>query len=462
MGKLWQRVGERPVLEGLTEQSKALVLLRAGSLTGWIGNTRHVAGAQEFARILISESIGIFESIGRPQSVSEAQIDLAYCYWREGALEEARAMLQEALARADNLDNETRALAMLRSAAVEKSAKRPHDELRLLNEGVVFSERTNSDVLKGKIHNQFGLVLKNLGHAEQRRDYIDQALIAFAAAVFYFERANLSRHQGCAENNLGYLCGTIGLYDESHEHLDRAEALLTPLRDTLHLAHVNDTRARVLLEEGRIQEAERLISTVEPVLEECCEWSLLAEALTVHGVALARMHDYHHAHLTLNRAADVAAQAGDLERAGLATVTLVEQLGHRLSNAQLCTMIECAGRFLENSRDLSATRRLQRVSSQALFWTNAYPSRPDWSTFSLREAQLRNECRYVEQALDDAGGSVTKAAQLLGLAGHQSLLFMLNGRLRHLLDARTPIKPRRRRSVIPKQSNNLPSRASGQ
>ncbi len=37
MGELWQRVGERPLLEGLDEETKGAVLLRAGVLTGWLG-----------------------------------------------------------------------------------------------------------------------------------------------------------------------------------------------------------------------------------------------------------------------------------------------------------------------------------------------------------------------------------------------------------------------------------------
>src|SRR5689334_24701258 len=63
LGELWHGAGERPLLEGLTEQSKALVLLRAGALTGWIGIDRHMEGAQKSAKNLISESIAIFESI---------------------------------------------------------------------------------------------------------------------------------------------------------------------------------------------------------------------------------------------------------------------------------------------------------------------------------------------------------------------------------------------------------------
>jgi hypothetical protein len=38
MGDLWRRVGERPLLEGLDEETKGAVLLRAAVLTGWIGS----------------------------------------------------------------------------------------------------------------------------------------------------------------------------------------------------------------------------------------------------------------------------------------------------------------------------------------------------------------------------------------------------------------------------------------
>jgi hypothetical protein len=61
VGELWQRVGERPVLEGLDERAAAEVLLRAGVLSGWIGSANQIEGAQETAKNFITESITIFE-----------------------------------------------------------------------------------------------------------------------------------------------------------------------------------------------------------------------------------------------------------------------------------------------------------------------------------------------------------------------------------------------------------------
>jgi tetratricopeptide (TPR) repeat protein len=98
-----------------------------------------------------------------------------------------------------------------------------------------------------------------LSTTEYQEDYIDRALIEYAAASFHFERAGHGRYQGCVENNLGFLFSTISKFDQAHEHLDRAQALFTTLRDSVHLAQVDETRARVMLKQGRVVEAEKTV-----------------------------------------------------------------------------------------------------------------------------------------------------------------------------------------------------------
>ena len=70
MGKLWRGIGERPLLEGLDDETKASALLRTGVLTGWLGSAKQISGAQESAKNLITESIEIFKSTEREQPSS--------------------------------------------------------------------------------------------------------------------------------------------------------------------------------------------------------------------------------------------------------------------------------------------------------------------------------------------------------------------------------------------------------
>jgi tetratricopeptide (TPR) repeat protein len=267
MGELWRGVGHQPMLNDLDQKTAAEVLLRAGVLTGWIGSSKQIESTQETAKNLISEGMARFEALGEPKEVAEAQTELAYCYWREGAYDNARVWLKEALSRLTDEDLELKSVALLRSAIVEKTANRYNDALRIHIEAAPLFEASQNPALKGKFHNSFANVLKNLGATEKREDYIDRALIEFAAASFHFEQAGHTRYQACVENNLGMLFCTAGKFREAHEHLDRAQALFTQLRDKVHTAQVDDTRARVLLAENRITEAEKLSRCAVQILE---------------------------------------------------------------------------------------------------------------------------------------------------------------------------------------------------
>jgi tetratricopeptide (TPR) repeat protein len=444
MGNLWMRMGERPSVEGVERGTAARLLLRAGVLTGWIGSVKQISGAQETAKDLISESISIFEAVQDNSGIAEAQIDLACCYWREGAFDEGRAMLKEALSRLIDSDVELKAVALLRSALIEKITHRYSDALRIHTEAAPLFQLLENHSLKGNFHNEFAIVLRNLGAAENRQDYLDRALIEYAAASYHFEQAGHTRYQACVENNLAFLYSTIGKVADAHDHLDRAQMLFTRLKDDVHLAQVDETRARLMLAEGRLVSAEKLCHRAVFTLEKGDELSLLAEALTTHGISLARLRHPEQARSTLERAIDVAEQAGDLHSGGRAALTLIEQLGDHLSNHELCTTMDRARLLLKEAPDVHTLTRLCACTYFVLARVYAFQWRPDWSSFRLKESLHRYEAHYIELALKDSGGRVTRAAKLLGLPSHQSLLTMLSGRHKTLSAARTPSTPRRR------------------
>lgn len=447
LGELWQGVGERPVLEGLNQHESAEVLLRAGALTGWLGSVKQIEGTQEAAKNLISESIRLFESLNDHEKVAEAQSDLAYCYWREGAFDEARVILREALSHLHNSGGEVKAVALLRSAIVERSAKRFNDALRTHTEAAPIFEKCADPVLRAKFHNGYAMVLNYLSMAEYREDYIDRALLEYTAASFHFAEAGLTRYQAVVENNLGFLFSTVGKFSDAHEHLDRAQALFTTLKDSVHLAQVDDTRAKVLLAEGHVAEAERLARAAVRTLERGGEQSLLAESLTTHGVALARLGRHEGAHATLRRAVEVAEQAGDLESAGQAALSLVEESGAHLSPAELSATYERAAELLSRSQNVANLKRLASCARRVLFLTHAAPAPADWRGFSLKDAVRRYESHLIARALGDAGGLVSRAAQLLGFKHHHSLSSLIQNRHRDLLPARAPVVARRRSLV---------------
>jgi len=234
-------------------------------------------------------------------------------------------------------------------------------------------------------------------------------------------------------------------FTEAHEHLDLAQALLTSLDDTLHLAEVEESRARVLLAEGAFQKAEKSADSAVKLLENGDEQWTLPEALTTQGIALSYLRRVEQARATFERAMNTAEQSGHIESGGLASLSLIEQLAEHLSTDELCSILERARNFLKHTENADALHRLSECSYRVL--SRVRTVRPDWSTFSLSETLERYEARFIQMALEDSGGSVTKAATLLGLPGHQSLTFILNRRHPQLLEARTPVKPRRRSTI---------------
>jgi CheY-like chemotaxis protein len=444
MGELWQHVGDRPNLEGLDRTVVAEVLLRVGVLTGQIGSIKQIENSQELAKNLISESIASFGASRDSHKVAEAQTELAQCYWREAAYGEASIVLNEALSRLDDTEPKLKAVALYRSAIVAKLATRHNDALRYYNEAAPFFEKVSNDSLRGKFYNGFANLLVHLGRMERRNDYIDRAFIEFAAASYHFELAGHTRYQACVENNLGYLFYSINKLPEAHRHLDRAQALFTSLKDNVHTAQVDDTRARVLLAEGSVSEAEKLIRSAVQILEKGGEQSLLAEALITHGLVLAHLGRHKIARLTLQRAVEVAQNAGDPETAGLASLVIIEELAEHLQAQDLSATYDRAAELLADSENRESKDRLLACSRHVLFLVSSLPSPPTWKGFNFIEAVRRYEARIIERTLRDAGGVVTRAAQLLGVERRSLDAMLRKGRHRALASLRTPVEPRRR------------------
>ncbi|MGB8509566.1 MAG: hypothetical protein WCD76_14360 [Pyrinomonadaceae bacterium] len=157
LGELWRGVGQRPTLEGLTERTAAEVMLRVGALSGWLASAAQDQEGQRTAKDLISESITRFETLGESARAAAAQSDLGYCYWREGAFDEARVIYADALKKlADKDDPELRAKILIRRVLVESCSGRYNESLRILSDSTELFEASTNDALKGKFHNELG------------------------------------------------------------------------------------------------------------------------------------------------------------------------------------------------------------------------------------------------------------------------------------------------------------------
>jgi tetratricopeptide (TPR) repeat protein len=444
LGELWRGTGQRPNIEGLKEATAAEVLLQVGALSGWIGACRSAAGAQESAKDLISESAALFESLNLPERTAAARCELALCYWREGAYDEARVLLMGAFERLT--EPAERAKAIVKLATVEFSAGRYSDTLALLKEHAhIFNDRVSRSLI-GSFHNHLALVLMELGILEARPDYLDRAIIEYTAAIHHLGEAGHDRYRATNENNLANLLRKMGRYRQAHEHLDRAGAVLRRLNDAGLLAQVDETRASVFLAEKKYGEAERVISRAVRTLEQGGAAALLADALTTQGVAWARLGKNEHSIQVLRRAVQVAEEAGAFSNAGLAALTLIEEHGARRTfhRQELYELYQRADHLLKDAQHPETIARL-RVCARVVM-RRLEGIQLDDRNFTFFNAVQEFEERLIESALEEARGSVVRAARLLGLK-HQTFSSMLSQRHKKLLSKRTP-REKRLRSII--------------
>jgi tetratricopeptide (TPR) repeat protein len=401
LGDYWQRIGERPKLAGLEPGTAGEVLLRAGVLTGIIGSNNQITGAQERAKDLLTESHRIFQTQRNKKKIAEAQTELALCYWRTGEIDEARDLLKEALSSL-TIDSELKAKAIIRMAIVERGVAHHEKALRILTNHARLFERIHNHTLKGSYYDTLGNALEDLSVLKKRRDYVDRALIEYAASSYHFEQAGHRRYLASVENNLGVLYFKINRCDEAHEHLDRARRIFLSLKDVGTVAQVDETRACVFLQQGRVTDAERVARLAVQNQEKTGRHALVAEALITHGKALARLKNYGASLFAFRRSADLSEHTGNITRAADAALAAFKEIGEQL-------MVSEGGQALSGRGWVHDKRSMEHD--------------------------------LIKIALQNAKGSVTHAARDLGIS-YPALSYMLRTRYKDLLKYRTPIRRR--------------------
>ena len=356
--KQWWEVGEEPQIDALDLHAKAHVLLRAGTVYGWLGSAEQIAGAQKVAQGLLQSSMTLFKLINEETHAVEAQIESAYCYWREGAFDLARTNLRAALNRLPDTEGDLRLNALVRSAVVEQTSKHLHEAFNLLILAQPLAKASRNHSLKGRFYTELATTLKNIGLEEQRGDYTNRALFEFAAASFHFEQVGHTRNRAVIENNIGFLLLTLGQYKSAHVRLERACELATRLQDRVLTAQFDETRAQLFLAEQRYTEAEGVIQGAVTTLEQGGQLALLAEALTTQGVVLARLGRCSEARNVLDRARHTAERCGDTEGAGRAALTLIEELCDQVSNDDRREVCTRADQLLAYSQHTATRERL--------------------------------------------------------------------------------------------------------
>jgi tetratricopeptide (TPR) repeat protein len=446
--RFWKGFGERPDTSGLQPPVAAEVLLCVGILTGWIGSRNENGEADGTARDLITESIVYFESAGDVKKVAAAQSELAYCYWRTGALDEARVMFTEALQKLTAPGN-TRANALLGLSVVEWSDCRHDEALRILADNAALFKKITNHTLKGFYHNQLAMVLRKLTTPKDQLNNFRRIIAEYQEADHQFKLARNNVFRAMVKNNIANILRQLSRFREAHEYLDQARRLTVIVRDRVRTAQVDQTRAHVMIAQGQYKEAVRVASLAIRSFEKAGRQRLLIDALISRGIALSRLRKTEEAQFTFQQAIEVAQQVDVPKQAGLAALAMIEELDD-LPIKTLAVAYERANEWLADSQSPDLLRRINTAAGKLLarlqleLITGEAPDAIKNKPLDFAQELLTHERELIKRALVQVDGSPTRAAANLGMS-YQKLSYILETRHKELLMERTPIRRRARK-----------------
>ena len=445
MRPLWRGVGTRPDTQGLKPETAADVFLCTGILTGWIGARNQIKDAQENARDLITKSITYYESNTLTRNAAEAWSEIAYCYWREGRVNEARIMLHEALERLPPKGLE-RARALLKLADVEHSAARHYDVLKILTDNSAVFASIRHLLVKASYHNELAITFRTIGTAENRPDYFQRALTEYKAAEHLCKLAKNYVYSASVKNNEAVVLSKLGRFKEAHKRLDQARLITVRFKDRTRTAQIDSTRAELLIAEGQFKAAEVAARRAATALEKVGQRCWLADALILKAIAQARLRKPARAQITLQRAIEVAHEADALNKAGLAALTMIEEVDPLLPDT-LQAAYQQAREWLADSQSPEVLSRLSAAGGKLADCLCREMSRDEavdmllTESLDLDQRLLKCEHETIKEALAQTDGSVAHAAPLIGRT-YQGLAHMIESKHPDLLKKRSPIRRR--------------------
>lgn len=446
LGGFWRGIGIRPDVDHLPSGKKAAILSRVGALTGWLGSMQQVPNSQEKAKDLISEAASSFEAISDHQNWAETRSDLAVCYWREGAFDEARAILHNVMGSGFKFSAELQGKLLLRAVNVEISTRNYDYAISYINQATPLIENKGSDVLRGKLYFHRALIMQLKAEDEGRSDLLHSAVKDYRRAAEFYQQAGHLQFFASVETNLGFLLLSLRQFNEAHLHFDTALEILAHQKDKRLAASVYDSKAQTFIAQGNLPDAELAALTSVKMLKEGGENATLAESLTTLAIVLNRGGNIDYAIQTFQEAKETALMVGDKESAGNAVLTYIEELQPHLTPVVFRSLYLEADELLGSSLKHSNVNRLQNIARK--YFETVNPASvlkrdkySDWQNFSLPDAIHAYERELILKALSEVGGRITKAARLLGVT-HQSLSQILRQRHNDLIQFSIQRRPR--------------------
>jgi tetratricopeptide (TPR) repeat protein len=295
----WKNTSERPDVSELPEDEQAEMLMRCGSLAGYISSCKQKKDGQELAQTLIIEASRLFSLLRDYEKVAECETYYAYTCLRTGKLDEARCWINSALKH--EIDN--------------------HGEVRLysyvLDGMILFREEKYAElvsrckVLEPLFRNSGFLILQgdfnnNYAYGLMELDKKNESLTRFELAKQFYKRTKHYLYLAGLENNLAVFFQKEGYYIEAHKHAKAAREAFKKLGDKTREGYSIDTQAQIFMAQGNYEEALKCANEAISILENGENYCYLANSMQTKSHILFCIKDYVAAQETMIASVNIA------------------------------------------------------------------------------------------------------------------------------------------------------------
>jgi tetratricopeptide (TPR) repeat protein len=391
-------VEETPNFNNYDEPIKAELLRLCGVYLSFYGFAQNFKDYQVRGKDLLTNAIEIFEVNKILDKAAEAKINLAFCYWNVGEVNECEAILDVVQAEfGENLLHPVYLQICINRLLIYFWSQEFAPALRIIEE-ISAPMQFCADVrLQAMFHNQAGIFYR----ADKQ---YDKAVFHLNEAIRFAKKANNRLYVTANLNNLAYLYKEINDFQKAFNCISQSIDEAKRIDYQGFLPHALDTKALIYLDWNKSEKAFETINQAIDYFRQGEDYRGLTDALWTKVRCLLR----------LERAEDAFFTFAELEHIAL------EHIGEI-----------AAKKFAKN-----LTEEVYALKHLALFDEVA----------EFKKAR-------VSAALIQAKGKVSKAAKILRLKNHQALSDILNKQFPELL-GELGFKRRARRTTE-KQSKTI-------
>lgn len=341
----------------LEQDAAAEMQLRYGSLVGFHGHDRLIAGSQERSKDILMAAREAFQSLGRAEKVAECENHIAISYWRTAEFREADAWLDEAISH--NISPAS--FARLHNHVIRSCvllSQRKHEE------NIAFCRSVENDLLKQRdVHLSAGL-FSNMGISFKDLSKPDEALDYFLLARSFQQRSTHRLHLAMIENNLALLYKNGARFRLAHGSADNAISIYKRLKDKSREGSSFETKAQISLAECKYDEALIAIDRSITLLRKSENLAYLAESLMTRSRILHLLGDFQNAVFSMIEAVNITERQSGEPAARL----LIDEFETTLKEIRPDTNV--SKNHLATDIELILPRSLDRYKDYKGVWIN--------------------------------------------------------------------------------------------